>query len=356
MPNYTFGSYVLNSASGGLGNWLLAKNLDMPVIKPQTHVVARRDGTKKSGEIVDPRTINVSLKIIGSSRTDLISRLDALQQALALRGQQLCIHEDGRYFQNVDAVSATAKFAAGTGIVQATVDIAFIAYDPYAYASTSSSYDTGTVALTLSSSVWNFSTLNITGGGTIYAYPLIRLYNRTSTGQTTLTAARNSGTAYTTIAVAATSFSGSVGDIISITHSTTTQNLTVATAFSVGATTITVNSFTASANYVSGDVAKKVTDWTSISISQSNDSQTLSTVSTSSVPLPSANGDYIDFQCDPGPANGWTIITNNSGKYSDPVGVFPIIEPSSTSFSIAIASSSAVSAQAVFSWLARYLS
>lgn len=354
MPNYYFGSFLLNNMSTGLGTTLLAKNMDLPIVKPVTFPIARRDGLKKSGEFVDGRDINVLLQVVGSSRIDLMSRIDTLQQALALRSQNLIIREDGRMFRSVDCVSAPVNFKAGSGVVQATVPCTFKAYDPYAYAASLSTYDTGTVSLTLSSSLWNFSAISLTGGGTYYSYPLIHLINKTSTGSTTLTAARNSGTAYTTIAVAATSFSGSTGDQITITHSGTTQTLTASAGWSVGATSISVNSFTASANYVSSDVAAKVTQWTQISISQTQDSQTLTTSSSSSVPLPSANADYVDIQCDP--ATGMTIQTNSSGKYSDPVGLFPVVEPGTTTINISIACASAVSAEAIISWNSRWLS
>lgn len=354
MPNYFFGSASLNANSGGLGLFFIEKNLDMPKVAPAEFPLARRDGRRKSGESVGSRDINVLLKIIGSSRLDLISRLDSLQQALALRSQVLCIHEDGRLFNSVDCLSADAKFKIGK-IVSVDCNIAFRAMDPYAYASTSSSYDTGTVVLTSANSLWNFPSINITGGGTYYSYPLLHLINKTSTGSTTLTTGLTNGqTGITSLAVNATSFSASVGDILQLNNGTNTQNVTVATAFSVGATTITVTSFTANATYAIGKSVTKITQWNSIQISQSQDSQTLSANSTASVPLPSANSDYVDVQCNP--AVGMSIITNNSGKLSDPVGLFPVMEPGVTTFNIGISSSSAVSAEAVFSWQARYLS
>src|SRR5690242_6386750 len=146
MTNYTFGSFVINQNASGLGYFLLSKELPMPEVAPVTFPIARRDGPKKSGEHVKERNIAVTLKIVGSSLLDLLSRLDSLQQALSLRGQLLYIHDSGtRYYQNVDALNAPVKFSAGQGIVQCTVNIAFITYDPYAYSSSSSNYDTGTV-------------------------------------------------------------------------------------------------------------------------------------------------------------------------------------------------------------------
>lgn len=354
--SYTYGSFVLNANSNGLGYFLIGKNVDLPEVVPVTFAVARLAGVKKSGEQIKERTITVTLQVVGTSRIDLMSRLDTLNQALALRSQALCIHEDSRYFRSVDAISAPVAFQAGNGIVSITVAIVFTAYDPFAYAASGSSSDTGTQTLTLTGGLWNFPAINIAGGGNTYSYPFIRVYNRTSTGSTTLTANLNNGTVYTTIAVAATTFSGAVGDTITITHSSTTQTLTVTTAFSVGATTITVSSFTASTNYISGDVAAKVTQWTNLAITQSLDNQTLSAVHSVSTPLPAVNGDYVDIQCDPAAVNGWSVQTNNTGVFLDPIGLFPVMEAGITPFSIAIACGSQISAQAVFSWNARWLS
>lgn len=355
MASYTFGSFILNSNSGGLGLFFMSKNLDMPKIKPVEFAVARRDGTKKSGEFVEPRQISIGLRVIGSSRLDLLSRLDTLQQSLALRSQSLMIREDtsNRYYNSVDCIDASAKLDP-SNVVQCTVNCVFRAYDPYAYAGASSSYDTGTVALTSANSLWNFPAINITGGGTIYSYPLLHLINKTSSGSSTLTSAINNGTMYTSLAVNATTFSASVGDILQLSSGGNTQNVTVGTAFSVGATTITVTSFTANATYGIGATVAKITQWNSITISQVNDSQTLSANSTASVPLPNVQNDYVDIQCNP--AVGMSIITNNSGKLSDPVGLYPTVEPVTTTFNIGISSSSAVSAECIFSWQARYLS
>jgi hypothetical protein len=222
-----------------------------------------------------------------------------------------------------------------------------------AYAVSSSSYDTGVVALTLASSVWNFPAISIAGGGTVESFPLIHIINKTSTGASTLTTARNSGTAYTTLPVAATTFSGLIGDKLILSNGTTTQTVNVASNFSVGATTITVTSFTANATYAIGASVTKDTQWSAITVSQVQDSQTLTTYSTSGTPLPKLNAEYVDVQCDP--MAGMSIQTNGSGENSDPVGVFPALDPDSTTFNIAITSNSAVSAEAVFSWSSRYL-
>lgn len=353
MSYASFGSYQLDSFVNGLGNIIRAKDVSAPVVNPVVSSVARRYGVVKNGEQTPYRDIPMTLKMVGSSRSDLVSRLDALKKALRLRGQQLVVYEDLRYFANTDCIAAQATLAGAANIAACVVALTFRSYDPMAYAATSSSYDTGTVALTLASSVYNFPPISIAGGGTVESYPFIRLINQTSTGSTTLTTARNSGTAYTTLPVNATSFSASVGDILTLSNGTNGQNVTVATAFSVGATTITVNSFTANATYGIGASVTKGTQWDAISITQTTDSQKISAYSTASVPLPGINGQYVDIQCDP--VAGFSIMSNGNGKLHDPVGVFPVLPPDSTTFNISVSSVSAVSAQAVFSWSARYL-
>jgi len=353
MADYSFGGYILNSFSNGLGNIVRSKDISTPTVTPITASVARRFGTVKSGESVGARDIDITLKIIGSSRTDLISRLDALKKALRLRGQSLVIFEDSRLLQNTDCLAAEGKLTGGADVLACNLSLKFRAYDPIMYAATSSSYDTGTVALTSASGTWNFPAISVTGGGTSESFPLIRLTNKTSTGATTLTTARNVSTAYTTLPVNATSFSGAVGDKLQLSSGGNTQTVNVATAFSVAATTITVTSFTANATYPIGASVTKATQWDAISVTQTTDSQTISAYSTTAKPLPVNNAEYMDIQCDP--ATGMSMQSNGNGKLHDPVGVLVTLPPDITTFNISITSVSAVSAQAVFSWVSRYV-
>jgi len=353
MAYVLFGSYSMDTFGSGVGNILRSKDVSAPVVTPIVSNIARGYGAVKNGETVAPRDIPITIKIIATDRNDLNARLDTLKKALRLRGQALVIFEDGRYFSNTDCLSAVATLAGAANIFACVVQCAFRAYDTMAYAASSSSYDTGTVALTLASSVWSFPAISIVGGGTIESFPLIHIINKTSTGATTLTTARNSGTGYTTLPVSATTFSGLIGDKLILDNGTATQTVTVSANFSVGATTITVTSFTANATYAIGASVTKDTQWSAITVSQVEDSQTLTTYSTSGTPLPKLNAEYVDVQCDP--MVGMSIIPNGSGEKSDPVGVFVVVEPDGSTFNIAITSNSAVSAEAIFSWSARYL-
>src|SRR2546430_516934 len=125
----SFGSYSLDTVSGGLGIMFQGKDVSAPVVTPVTSNVARRYGTVKSGEVVGARDIDVALKIVASSRLDLIARLDALKKALWLRGQQLVVYEDLRYFANVDCLSAEAKVGGGATVLTAPVVLKFRAYE-----------------------------------------------------------------------------------------------------------------------------------------------------------------------------------------------------------------------------------
>lgn len=354
MAAYYFGSFQINANSGGRGYFIESKPLSSPSFSPVLFPIARLGATKKSGETTNPREIAIDIKVIGSSRTDLIGRLRSLQQALFQRSQILLIDDTGTcQYQSVDCTSAEGKLGKGA-IVACVMQCKFLATDPYAYAVSSSSSDTGTVALSLASSLWNFAAIDVAGGGTVYSYPLFHIVNKTSTGSTTLTTARNSGSTYTTLPVNSTSFSASVGDVLQLSSGGNTQNVTVGTAFSVGATTLAVSSFTANATYGIGATVTKITQWTAISISQTQDSQTISANSTTDTPLPSANSEYVDIQCNP--IAGISIIANSSGENIDFTGVPPVIESATTTFNISIACASAVSAQCIISWNARYLS
>lgn len=277
MSYAAYGAYSLDTFSSGVGNIFRSKPVGAPAISPVVSTVARRYGAVKSGETVPVRDIPVVIKIVASSRSDLNARLDALKKALWLRGQQLVIYEDLRYFSNVDCVAADAILSGAANISTAVVSMTFRTYDVMAYAAASSSYDTGTVVLTLASGVYSFPAIAIAGGGTVETYPFIRLTNKTAGNH----------------------------------------------------------------------------QWSAISITQTTDSQTITTYSTATVPLPANNGEYVDIQCDP--AAGMSIQSNGSGKLHDPVGVFPVLEADNTTFNISITSPSAVSAEAIFSWSARYL-
>src|SRR5256885_3712845 len=208
MADYSFGGYILNSFSNGLGNIVRSKDISTPTVTPITASVARRFGTVKSGESVGARDIDITLKIIGSSRTDLISRLDALKKALRLRGQSLVIFEDSRLLQNTDCLAAEGKLTGGADVLACNLSLKFRAYDPIMYAATSSSYDTGTVALTSASGTWNFPAISVTGGGTSGAFSPLKFKKKTSTRAATPSPAPKVSTGYTQLPRDATRFRG----------------------------------------------------------------------------------------------------------------------------------------------------
>lgn len=75
---------------------------------------------------------------------------------------------------------------------------------------------------------------------------------RQGTAQTTLDTALTSGTAYTSLAVAALTGAIAAGDTLTIGTGGTAQTVTASAAAAAGATTIAVNSFTANAAYAIG--------------------------------------------------------------------------------------------------------
>lgn len=362
MPNYTYGGFSLNAASGGLGYFLVAKDLDFPTYKATLSPLARYDGYKINGYQVSERQIQVDIIIIGTSRIDCIARKDTLEAALALRDQVLVLHEDGRYWV-ANATASKVKFAAGKGIVQCTMPVTFLCADPYAKAANPASpFDTGSLTYTLSGGSYVSPVQSFAGGGTIYSWPTIHLIHQTtSPGGTTLSSALTQGTSYTALPVAS-SPALSVGQVLTLYYATGaplnqlwTQKVTVSQAVSAGATSIPVQSFVANYAFpVTSTTASISTAWNQVTIAQLTDNYILSATSTSGVPLPQKSGDYLDINCDP--ATGWTIVTNGLPQQSDPVGAFPPLEPSTTQWQITIASDWQPTVDASWAWTPRYLS
>lgn len=81
---------------------------------------------------------------------------------------------------------------------------------------------------------------------------------------TTLSAALTSGTAYTTLSVQALTSPVASGDTITIGSGGTTQTVTSSAAAAIGATSISVSSFTANGNYAIGTTVTTVQDTTAL--------------------------------------------------------------------------------------------
>lgn len=275
MPSYTFGNFNLNNTSGGYT--VVAKNLDFAQVKPTLQKLAHADGEKQTGSVINSRQIQVIVEVIGSSRTDLESKLDVLDLALSLKQQQLTLHStsDNRYFI-ADCLSAPASFSNEDGPIKVKVPITFLCQNPYAINPTGSTQTIVAATLTnVSGSVYKFADQTFAGGGTAIALPSIHLVNTT----------------------------------------------TVA--------------------------------WTQVTIIETTDNRTLTITSN----LPATTNDYLDIYCDPNniPSGGYSVMKNGTTACAFN-GVFPVLQPMSTSWTIQVTVASGTpQGSAQWSWNARYL-
>lgn len=356
---YLYGSFQINNHSAGLGYFLQSKDLDLATYAPTLAPIARQDLWKITGWQVKERTIQTDIMIIGTSRTDCEARIDTLFQALSLRDQQLVLHEDGRYW-TANATTGKVRFQSGTGIVHAKVPVTFLCAHPYARANAAAApYDSGSLAYTASGSSYISPIFTVAAGGTTYSWPQLHLVNKTaSLGSTTLTTALTQGQSYNAIQVSNTSFSGTVGQVLTlyalVSGQLWTQKLTVSSAYATNSVQINVNSFTAAFNFPNTTTVYVSTAWNQVSISQLTDNYTLSVSSTSAAPLPQTLNDTLDIYTDP--SNGMYIVTNGLSQYLDFTGAFPPLEPGNTQFQVQISADSAPTVDFAMSWTARYQS
>lgn len=257
MPTaFSFGSFNMND---NVNYFLLEKDNYTPVPINQTlYKIGRLEGMKKTGQTTNDRTINVKLKIIGTSRTDLENKIDALLQALALQQQHLTLHtNDSRYFI-ADCIAC--KIATGIGnVVSTTASLTFLCQQPYAPAASSSTFTSGPAAMsTGGTNIWVTGTITVAGGGNIYTRPTL-----------------------------------------------------VITANTLG------------------------NAWTQLQIQQTTDSQFLTLTSN----LPAVNGDTVTIVCDPNATNGFLAYKNNNPAILCTLnGVFPVLEPTNTTWIIKVTS------------------
>lgn len=174
---YYFGAQNLND---GVNYYLLSKDSESIAPIAQTlYKVGRLEGMKKTGQVTNEHIIQLQVLILGASRSDLETKIDALKLALMQQQQKLQIHlNDSRYYI-ADCIEA--KIPLGTGQVISTIaQLKFVAQIPYAFAPSASVYDTGTQTLTLvSGTIYQFpAQILFAGGGTIFNRPAIRLYAR----------------------------------------------------------------------------------------------------------------------------------------------------------------------------------
>jgi hypothetical protein len=213
---YMYGACVLHD---GINYFLTEKPLDFPVFKQTYFQVGRLEGVKKSGERLNERQIAVTIKVVGASRVDLEYKLDTLYQGLSARQQSLTLHsEDARYYI-ADAVAGQARLVPGR-ILAVDVPVTFVCQQPFAYASSQSVRTWASLLMSAVSgqaNVWQLPSasnpLSVSGGGNYFARPTIILTNETTANATTLSSTVSSGTAYTTLSVAALPAAAAAGRV-----------------------------------------------------------------------------------------------------------------------------------------------
>lgn len=93
--------------------------------------------------------------------------------------------------------------------------------------------------------------------------------------------------------------------------------------------------------------------WTQVQIFDNTDSRTLTITSN----LPSATNDFIDIYCDPNqiPSGGYSVQKNGTTACAFN-GVFPVLQPTNTSWTIQVTTGGSVPAgSAQWSWQARFM-
>lgn len=263
-----YGSFNLND---NVNYFVLEKPLSIVSIKESLLKIARVDGMKKTGSVVNERHLTLKVRVVGSSRANLESLLDALYGALIVPQQHLQMHAvDNRYYI-CDCIGAQATLVPGK-VVACDVALVFLAQLPYAYAPSASSYTTTITSWSLSGGVYT-ATFNVTGGGNVYSWPTFTLTSQNSVS------------------------------------------------------------------------------WTGMSLTQTTDNQYFEVDSS----LPAHTNDYLTINCDYTTQSGYTVTLNGGSPLSF-VGQFPVLEPTSTGFSLAIHASASPSIQMQVAWTARWLS
>jgi predicted phage tail component-like protein len=344
-----YGSFNLND---NINYFVIQKPISTVNIAPTFFKIGRLTGMKKTGETINERTIKISVRVLGTDRGDLENKIDALQQAMNLRQQQLAMRTNDNRYYIADCVGIEGTLAPGQ-ILSTVLALTFICYDPYGYSLQTSTYDTGDVQFTYNAPTSNYIyQLSFAAGGTAETYPVIRVTQHTPTLATTLTSQLNSGSAYTQISVAALPSALAVNDHLII-GTSPNKSVIVSTAAPAGATTVNVSSFTANSTYTVGTSVKKDLTMNSIQITQ----QTDNTILALGLPLPAAFGDYVDIYCDPyDNVNGYTAQVNGGPGLTSVGGVFPVVEPITTNFTFYIGANSQPTVDILFTYTSRWLS
>ena len=361
MPTLTNISYASFNLNDGINYFVTKKNYDFPSLQPATFKIGRLEGMKKTGENINERKIQLEMRILGVSRVDLENKIDALQQALFTRNAALVMHSnDSRYFV-CDCTNFTCSLAQGN-VISTTAKVEFTAFVPFAYANATSLYDTGVVPFTtISGVVLGYTTYtssySFAGGGNVYSRPNIRIiYDVPSCTATMTGATLTLGQIYSSISCTATTADLYAGDDLILTLTGHTPQQIVVTTFTpAGSTTIPVGGFSALSAYTTATTIVRSAIWQSVQVTQTTDTQTIALTGQ----LPAVFGDYMDINCDPTQPTGYLAIINSGvGNLPLPTfnGVFPVQEPYTTVWTVAILSNSTPQVEVEFTWVPRWIS
>lgn len=344
-----YGTFNLND---NVNYFVIKKPISTVNIIPTYFKIGRLTGMKKTGETTNERTVKIDIRVLGTSRSDLENKIDALQQAMNLRQQQLSIRTNDTRYYVADCIQIEGSLSPGQ-ILSTTLSLTFICYDPYAYSLQVSTFDTGNVQFTYDpvSTKYIYS-FGFAAGGTAETRPVIRVTQQTPTLSTTLTTQLTSGSAYSQLQVAALPSALAVNDHLII-GTSPNKSVVVSTTAPVGATTINVTSFTSNTTYAVGTTVKKDLTMNSLQITQQTDNSILAL----GLPLPSNFGDYVDIYCDPyDNVNGYTAQVNGGPGLTTVGGIFPVVEPTTTNFVFYIGANSQPTVDILFTYTSRWLS
>lgn len=333
--NYSYGAFSLND---GLNYRVTSKTLGMVETKQTYGKFARMEGVKKLGEYTNERTITVKVLVSAqdsAGRAGLELLLDALTRALQNKQQQLTLHSlDTRYFV-ADALSMTGPLPAGK-IVSTEVTLTFLCQRPYARAATTSSYTTGAQTYTsVLGSQWYSPILTLSGGGTVFARPLLILTNNMVSNQVTTQASVPNGTpSITSLYVTALPHAAITGESYVLQSGSASQLITIASpGASAGSTSLPTVSFTATATYPTGSTVSRETIFTALTVTNLAQQQACTCSNNTLLNAPHAMTLYGDLT---DTTNGWTIQSPDVSGLVEFTGMFPILDPVASQFQVII--------------------
>lgn len=161
--------------------------------------MGRLEGVKKTGETIAEKTITVKMRVLGTSRADLENKIDTMLQALELRQQQLVMHTNDSRYWIADCIDKSISLGQSS-IISSVCTLKFLAQQPYALATASSTFTMANQTLGLvSGSVYGTTTQNIVGGGNVFARPTLVITSGASVTWTQVQIQQTSDGQYLTI-------------------------------------------------------------------------------------------------------------------------------------------------------------